>query len=93
MRGCTLGRVPTMPFVLPVPQYLLVVFSISVRFQYECSGGSRPEVKICAIDSCALHPYRFGKNPFRKKVVYSDEQRKIMADRLRKANARKRNTD
>lgn len=29
----------------------------------ECSGGSKNEVKLCAIPSCPLYPYRLGKHP------------------------------
>lgn len=32
----------------------------------ECSGGSVKEVTLCRVKSCALHPFREGKNPFRK---------------------------
>ncbi len=31
----------------------------------ECSGGSPKEVKLCAIEDCPLHRFRFGKNPNR----------------------------
>ena len=33
-----------------------------------CSGGSPGEVRNCIIDTCPLHPYRFGKNPNRSGV-------------------------
>ena len=33
----------------------------------ECSGGSLKEVAECKELSCALIPFRMGKNPFRKK--------------------------
>ena len=29
----------------------------------DCCCGSSNEVKLCQVESCALHPYRFGKNP------------------------------
>ena len=32
----------------------------------DCSGGSIHEAKLCVIPECSLHPFRFGKNPFRK---------------------------
>ena len=32
----------------------------------DCSAGSSNEVKLCEILDCALHYYRFGKNPNRK---------------------------
>ena len=55
----------------------------------ECSGGSRHEVSLCSIESCALYPFRFGKNPFKPKRVLSDEQRQIMAERLKMAREQK----
>ena len=33
----------------------------------ECSGGSLKEVAECRVPACALHPFRMGKNPLRKK--------------------------
>ena len=35
----------------------------------DCSGGSLKEVTECKITTCALHPFRHGKNPFHKKTV------------------------
>jgi len=34
----------------------------------ECSGGSLKEVNECPVDTCALHPFRMGVNPFNKKT-------------------------
>ena len=31
----------------------------------DCCCGSAHEVKLCDVVKCALHPYRFGKNPSR----------------------------
>ncbi len=31
----------------------------------DCSCGNMAEVKRCPLESCPLHPYRFGKNPSR----------------------------
>ena len=28
-----------------------------------CSGGSRPEVRLCPAEDCALWPWRFGQRP------------------------------
>lgn len=53
----------------------------------DCCGGMPSEVRDCTIESCALHPFRMGKNPFRKKRVLTDEQRQEMANRLAKARA------
>lgn len=51
----------------------------------DCSGNSPSEVRECGITHCALHPYRMGKNPFRKKRELSEEQREALAERLAKA--------
>ena len=40
----------------------------------DCSGGSKQDRKDCNIIDCALFPFRFGTNPGRKKVDYTDEQ-------------------
>lgn len=34
----------------------------------ECMGGSPSLVRECGTESCALHPYRMGKNPARARV-------------------------
>lgn len=33
----------------------------------DCTGGASAEIKDCHITSCALWPYRMGKNPFHTK--------------------------
>lgn len=50
----------------------------------DCSSGSAKEVATCVCSDCPLYPFRFGKNPMRAKRVLSDDQRKVMADRLAK---------
>ena len=48
--------------------------------------GSYAEVERCTAEAtCILFPYRFGKNPFRKKRVYTDEQMEAMTARMQKA--------
>ena len=49
----------------------------------DCSCGSATEVKLCPIKTCALYDFRFGKNPFRAKREYTEEQKAEMAARLR----------
>lgn len=49
----------------------------------DCCAGDRTEVKLCPAVNCPLHNFRFGKNPFRKKREYTEEQRKAMGERLR----------
>jgi hypothetical protein len=47
---------------------------------FDCSGGSKSEVRNCQHVTCELHPFRFGRNPNRK---LKPEQRRIAAARLR----------
>lgn len=54
----------------------------------ECVGTAH-EVKLCPCTKCALYPFRFGKNPYRKKREMSEEQRERAAERLRKARQAK----
>lgn len=55
----------------------------------ECSCGDRNEVKNCLIPSCALYPFRLGKNPFRAKRELTEEQRQVCRDRFEKARVNK----
>jgi hypothetical protein len=49
----------------------------------DCAGGSSKEVALCTCsDSCALWPFRFGKNPFRQKRTVSPEQKARLAAQL-----------
>ena len=41
-----------------------------------CCGGSRIEVRSCTGKDCSLYPYRFGKNPYHKKKVLTEEQKR-----------------
>ena len=56
-------------------------------FCLDCVGGSAQEVRLCPAKKCALYPYRFGKNPFKPKREYSEEERAKMAERLAKARS------
>lgn len=53
-----------------------------------CCCDSKREVELCPIESCPLWPWRMGKNPYRKKPVYTNEQKLAIAERLRKARAK-----
>ena len=55
----------------------------------DCCAGQIAEVKVCPSESCALHPFRFGKNPYRTKREMSEEQRAAAAERLREAREKK----
>ena len=62
----------------------------------DCMCGSASEVRLCTGDGvqstfCALSPYRFGKRPAGyKKRNLTDEQKKKMAERIKKAREVKR---
>ena len=58
-------------------------------FCMECVGGSANEVKLCPSMRCPLHPFRFGRNPYRSKREMTEEQRAAAAERLRKAREEK----
>ena len=40
----------------------------------DCTCQQPVEVKECTVKTCALHPFRMGKNPYRAKRVMSPEQ-------------------
>ena len=62
----------------------------AIRAMYiDCYCGQISEVKQCPSRKCPLHPFRMGKNPFRKKREYTDEQRAAMAERLSKIRRQK----
>lgn len=48
----------------------------------DCCCGSSEEVKACTIETCYLFPFRQGKNPFRTKREYTEEQKEAMRSRL-----------
>lgn len=51
----------------------------------DCCCGSASEVKECSCTKCPIYPFRLGKNPFRQKREMSEEQKKVVGDRLREA--------
>lgn len=51
----------------------------------DCCCSSSQEVKLCTAENCALYPFRFGKNPYRKKKEYTEEELKQMRERMLKA--------
>ena len=54
----------------------------------DCNNTSK-EVQLCPCVECPLYPFRFGKNPFRKKRVLTEEQREAAIVRLAKARESK----
>lgn len=62
----------------------------------DCCCWQREAVKSCACTDCALHAFRFGKNPYRAKRQLTEEQRQAAAERLlksRKSKERKETND
>ncbi len=57
----------------------------------DCCGGVAREVDRCRVVKCALHPFRLGKNPFRKPRQITDAQREALSGRLR-AHQERRNS-
>lgn len=51
----------------------------------DCCCGSTAEVAWCSVIGCALHPFRFGKNPYRQRREMTEEERQVLRDRLREA--------
>lgn len=49
----------------------------------DCCCGSAHAVSLCPCEDCSLFPFRFGKNPYRAKREYTEEQRAAMRDRLK----------
>ena len=55
----------------------------------DCCCDQAYEVKLCPATKCPLHPFRFGKNPFRKRRELTDQQRKEIGERLKASLGRK----
>lgn len=66
-----------------------VLKAIKIHCRTNCCCDDMDSWKNCVITECQLHPFRMGKNPFRKKRELSDEQRQAIADRLEKAREAK----
>lgn len=56
----------------------------------DCCCDQANEVKLCPSESCPLHPFRFGKNPFLKREM-TREQRERAVERLKAAREKKNN--
>ena len=50
----------------------------------DCCAGSLVEVRECELKSCALHPFRMGKNSENKRQL-SDDQISARVERLKAA--------
>lgn len=55
----------------------------------DCCCGSMKQVELCPCESnCPLWPFRFGKNPFRKKPKRTEEQMaRLTAAKRKKSGA------
>jgi hypothetical protein len=58
--------------------------------KHNCCVGDQKSWKYCQAVDCTLHPFRFGKNPFRKRKM-TEEQKQAAAERMRKAREAKDN--
>ena len=58
----------------------------------DCTNNQISEIDNCTATRCPLHPFRFGKNPYRTTRSLTDEQRQEMANRLSKARDAKTTT-
>lgn len=54
-----------------------------------CCLESAEEVRQCPADGCELHAFRFGKNPYRAKREYTEEQLAKMRENMANANKAK----
>jgi hypothetical protein len=59
----------------------------------ECSCWSIDEVRECPAKDCALYPFRFGKDPGRKKVEMSDERRAELKEQLERGRKTQQESD
>lgn len=51
----------------------------------DCTNNQVAEIDNCTVKTCALYPFRFGKNPYRSKREMSDEQKEAAKIRLQRA--------
>ena len=56
----------------------------------DCCCDQTEEVKNCPMDDCPLHPFRFGKNPYRTKRELTDEQKEHMREVLAAAREKQK---
>jgi hypothetical protein len=56
----------------------------AIRKHCEECIGSILEIKNCTSPNCKLYPFRSGKNPFRKKKEYTEEELEELRVRFKK---------
>lgn len=59
----------------------------------ECFGGVQSEVKRCTGKTCPLYPFRYGTNPYRQRVTFSEERKAKLAENLKIAREKKSQTN
>ncbi len=52
----------------------------------DCCCNNASEVSLCPSEQCALHPFRLGKNPYRKRTL-SDAEKARRTEILLRARA------
>ena len=57
----------------------------------DCCCWSSREVSLCTTTKCPLYEYRFGKQPESMRHKMSDEQRKVLAEKMREINKKREN--
>ena len=55
----------------------------------DCTNNQLSEIDNCTSTKCPLHPFRFGKNPYRSARKLTDEQKAEAASRLARAREAK----
>lgn len=55
----------------------------------DCTNNQVTEIDGCTVKACPLHPFRYGKNPFRTQRELSEERKAEMAEHLKKARQQK----
>lgn len=56
----------------------------------DCTCNQPSEVKLCPSVDCPLYKYRLGKNPAKRRVALSEEQKNALSERLAAARSKKR---
>ena len=56
----------------------------------DCCCDQISEVENCPMEDCPLHPFRFGKNPFRAKREWSEEHKEYMREVLAAAREKQK---
>lgn len=57
---------------------------------FDCCCGSWNEVALCTAVRCPLHPWRMGKNPYKKKREYTEEEREALRERAKKLHEQRK---